>query len=104
MILQRKIDRAMKWSRDRRLRSEGRDPEQEALDAELARHGKGNWKQEEPLPSMDELIREEEAKRPLEKKDLFSLILSGMITLVPICVGLILLICLLTYAFFYFRF
>ena len=102
MILQRKIDRAVKWSRDRRLRAEGRDPEQEALEAEVARHGKGSWK-EEPLPTMEEIIREEEAKRPLEKQDVWSLILSAFITFVPICIGLICLICLLAYGFFYFR-
>ena len=102
MILQRKIDRAVKWSRDRRLRREGRDPEQEALDAEVARAGKGNWK-EEPLPSMEEIIREEEAKRPLEKGDMLSLILSALITFVPICLLLIGLICLIVYAFFFIR-
>ena len=102
MILQRKINRAVRWSHDRRLRAEGRDPEQEALEAEVARHGKGNWK-EEPLPSMEEIIREEEAQRPLEKGDFFSLVLSAMLTFVPICVGLICLICFLTYAFFFFR-
>ena len=102
MLLQRKINRAMKWSHDRRLLAEGRDPDREALDAEVARHGKGNWK-EEPLPSMEEIIREEEAKRPLEKGDMWSLILSAMITFVPICVGLICLICFLAYAFFFFR-
>lgn len=102
MLLQKKINRAMKWSRDRRLRSEGRDPEQEALEAEIARHGKGKWKEEE-LPSMEEIIREEEANRPLEKKDTFSLIVSGLITLVPICVVLLLLIWLLVYIFFFVR-
>ena len=103
MLLQGKINRAMKWSRDRRLRSEGRDPEQEALDAEAARHGKGNWKKEEALPSMEEIIREEKENRPLEKKDVLPLILSGMITLIPVCVGLICLICFLVYAFFFIR-
>lgn len=101
MLLQKKIDRAMKWSRDRRLRSEGRDPEQEALEAEIARHGKGKWK-EDALPSMEEIIREEK-NRPLEKKDTFSLILSGLITLVPICLGLLLLMWLLVYIFFFVR-
>ena len=102
MILQRKINRAVKWSRDRRLRAEGRDPEQEALEAEVARHGKGSW-QEEPLPTMEEIIREEEASRPLEKGDFLSLVLSAMLTFVPICVGLICLICLLAYGFFFFH-
>ena len=103
MILQRKINRAMKWSRDRRLRSEGRDPEQEALEAEVARAGKGNWKEDNDLPSMEEIIREEEAKRPLEKGDMFSLIVSGLITLFPICLAVILLICGLVWAFFFIR-
>ena len=102
MILQKKINRAVKWSRDRRHRREGRDPEQEALEAEIARKGKGNWK-EEPLPSMEEIIREEEAQRPLEKGDFFSLVFSAMVTFVPICLGLICLICLLVYAFFFFH-
>ena len=65
MLLQGKINRAMKWSRDRRLRREGRDPEQEALNEELKRHGKGNWKKEEALPSMEEIIREEQENSPL---------------------------------------
>ena len=103
MLLQGKINRAMKWSRDRRLRSEGRDPEQEALDAEVKRQGKGNWKKEEALPSMEEIIREEKENRPLEKQDMLPLILSGMITLIPICLGLICLICFLVYAFFFIR-
>ena len=101
MLLQGKINRAMKWSRDRRLRREGRDPEQEALNEELKRHGKGNWKKEEALPSMEEIIREEQENRPLEKGDMWPLILSGLVTLVPICLGLICLICLITYAFFF---
>ena len=29
MLLQRKVDRAMKWSRERSLRAEGIDPEEE---------------------------------------------------------------------------
>ena len=103
MLLQGKINRAMKWSRDRRLRSEGRDPEQEALEAEVSRHGKGNWKKEEALPSMEEIIREEQENRPLDKKDMLPLIFSGMITLVPVCLGLICLICFLVYAFFFIR-
>ncbi len=101
MLLQRKINRAMKWSRDRRLRAEGKDPEREALEKEVASHGKGKWKEE--LPSMEEIIREEEANRPLEKKDTFSLILSGMITLVPVVVVLLAILFLLVYIFFFVR-
>ena len=32
---------------------------------------------------------------------MWPLILSGLVTLVPICLGLICLICLVTYAFFF---
>mgnify|MGYP000279585855 CR=1 FL=1 len=38
MLLQRKVDRAMKWSRERSLRAEGIDPEEEELKAELKKH------------------------------------------------------------------
>lgn len=95
MLFQRKINRAMKWSRDQKLRAEGRDPEQEELDRELKNKGKGKWK-EEPLPSMEEL-KEEANQVQLEKGDLFAMIFSALITIVPICLGLLLLICLLGY-------
>lgn len=101
MLLQRKIDRAMKWSRERRMRHDGRDPEQEALDAEVASHGKGKGKD---LPSMEEL-RAEELKllqeQPMDKKDVFAMILSGFVTVFPICVAAIGVICLLTWLFFF---
>ncbi len=101
MFLQRKIDRAMKWSRERRMRQDGRDPEQEELEAELARHGKGKGKD---LPSMEEL-REQELKllqeQPMEKKDVWAMILSGLLTVFPICLALIALMCLLTWLFFF---
>ncbi len=101
MLLQRKIDRAMKWSRERRMRQDGRDPEQEALDAEVASHGKGKGKD---LPSMEEL-RAEELKllqdQPIEKKDVLAMILSGFVTVFPICVALIGAVCLLTWLFFF---
>ena len=54
MLLQRKVDRAMKWSRERSLRAEGIDPEEEELKAELKKHsGK-----KDSAPSMEELIAE----------------------------------------------
>lgn len=102
MLLQKKIDRAVKWSRDRRLRAEGRDPEQEALEREVKSHGKGKWK-EEPLPTMEEIIREEEAKRPLEKGDMWSLILSGMLVFIPVVAGILGLLFLIVYLFFFVR-
>ena len=100
MFLQRKINRAMKWSRERKMREEGRDPEQEALEAEVRSAGKGKWKEEDPLPSMEEL-RAEEEKLQLEKGDLPAMIGSGFLTIFPACVLVILVICLLTYLFFF---
>ncbi len=101
MLLQRKVDRAMKWSRERRMRQDGRDPEQEALDAEVASHGKGKGKD---LPSMEEL-RAEELKllqeQPIENKDVAALVISGLVTVVPICLAAIGGICLLCWLFFF---
>ena len=101
MLLQRKIDRAMKWSRERRMRADGRDPEQEALDAEVAAAGKGKGKD---LPSMEELRAEEMQRlqeQPIEVKDVLSMILSGFLTVFPLGAGAILLICGLTWLFFF---
>ena len=90
----------MKWSRERKMRAEGRDPEQEALDREVQNHGKGKWKEE--LPTVEEL-REEEDKLQLEKGDLPAMIGSAFLTIFPVCVLALLLICLLVYLFFFVR-
>lgn len=102
MLLQRKIDRAMKWSRERKMREEGRDPEQEALEAEIQSQGKGKWKEKEALPSMEELI-EEEKKLQLEKGDLPAMIGAAFLTIFPVCVIAVLVICLLVWLFFFVR-
>ena len=99
MFLQRKIDRAVRWSRERKMRAEGRDPEQEAVEEELRNHGKGTWKKESPLPSMEEIRREEE-ELGLTPKDMFSLIFSGMITILPVVIGMLALLCLVVYLLF----
>ena len=99
MFLQRKIDRAVKWSRDRKLREEGRNPDQEAVDEQLQNHGKGAWKKESPLPSMEEIRREEE-ELGLTPKDMFSLIFSGMFTIMPVVIGILALLCLVVYLLF----
>jgi len=99
MLLKRKIDRALEWSRRRRLIADGRDPDQEELDAEVARHGKGKGE----LPSMEELRAEqleELQNAPLEKGDFLSMVIAGFLTIFPVCIGLILLICLVAYLFF----
>ena len=100
MLLKGKVDRAMKWSHDRRLRADGRDPEQEELEEEIRKAGKGKG---EPLPSIEELRAEqlEELKNePIENKDVFSMIAAAFLTIFPVCVGLIVLICLIAYLFF----
>ena len=99
MFLQRKIDRAVRWSRERKLREEGRDPEQEALEEELKNQGKGSWKKESPLPSMEE-IRLEEQELGLAPRDMFSLVFSGMITIMPVVIGILALLCLVVYLMF----
>ena len=97
MFLDKKIRRAIQLTRDRRLRAQGRDPEQEALEARVRNRGKGEWKEE--LPTMEELL-EEEDRLQLEKGDLPALILSAFLTIVPVCVLVILVICLVAYLFF----
>lgn len=100
MLLKRKVDRAMEWSRKRRMREDGRDPEKEELEAEIKKAGKGKG---EDLPSMEELRKEEIeklSKEPIEKKDTFSMIVSAFITIFPACVGVLLLICLIVLLFF----
>lgn len=54
MLLRRKVDRAMKWSRDRSLQAEGIDPEEEELKAELRKHSS----KKEEIPSREELMAE----------------------------------------------
>ena len=96
MLLQRKIDRAMKWSRDRGLRAEGVDPEKEEIQAELRKHSA----KKEEIPSMEELIAQEnKGIGKSGKGDVKAMILSAMITIFPVCLGVILLICLVAYFF-----
>lgn len=100
MLLKRKIERALEWSRHRRLRSEGRNPEQEELDAEVRKHGKGKGE----LPSIEELRAEELEQlnnARFEKGDVPAMIISAFVTIVPVCIGVIVLICLLVYLFFF---
>ena len=102
MFLQRKINRAMKWSRERKMRAEGRDPEQEALEADLKNRGKGKWKQEEELPTMEELRKEEEELQ-VEKGDVPAMIGAAFLTIFPVCVLALLAICVAVYLFFFVR-
>ena len=99
MFLQRKIDRAVRWSRERKLREQGIDPEQEALEEAVKSGGKGQWKENSPLPSMEEILREEQ-ELGLQKQDMFALIFSGLITIVPVVLLILLAILAVVYLFF----
>lgn len=97
MLLRRKVDRAMKWSRDRSLQAEGIDPEEEELKAELRKHSS----KKADIPSMEKLMAEEKQKelQNLQKGEVRALILSAMITIFPAALGVILLIVLIAYFF-----
>lgn len=94
MLLQRKVDRAMKWSRDRAMREDGMDPEEEELKAALRKQSG-----QDPLPSMEELRAEAMEAEKVTKGETFTMILSAMITILPVCVILVLLICLVGFLF-----
>lgn len=99
MLLKKKVERAMRWSRERRMRADGRDPEQEALEAELKNKGKA-----QDLPSMEELRAEElEAlqNESIDSKSVMAMIVSAFLTIFPVCVAAIVVICLVAYFFFF---
>ena len=99
MFLQRKIDRALRWSRHRKLREQGRDPEQEELEEAAKTHGKGQWKEKSQLPSMEEILREEQ-ELGIEKQDMFALIFSGLITILPVVLLILVAIFAVVYLLF----
>ena len=94
MLLRRKVDRAMKWSRARSLQAEGIDPEEEELKAELRKHSS----KKEEIPSREELMAEEKQKelQNLEKGEVRALILSAVC---PAALGVSRLIVLIAYSF-----
>ena len=99
MLLKRKVERALEWSRRRRLIADGRDPDQEELDAEVRSHGKGKGN----LPSIEELRAEqmEEMNQvELEKGDFKAMVIAAFLTIFPVCVIAILAICLVAYLLF----
>ena len=99
MFLQRKINRALRWSRERKLREQGIDPEQQALEEEVKSQGKGQWKEKSQLPSMEEILREER-ELGIEKQDMFALIFSGLITILPVVILILAAIFAVVYLFF----
>ena len=99
MFLQRKINRALRWSRERKLREQGIDPEQLELEQAADAAGKGQWKEKSELPSMEEILREERVLG-LGKEDMFALILSGLITILPVVLLILAAIFAVVYLFF----
>lgn len=85
MLLQRKIDRAIKWARERRKGAQGA-PEADPNQPEKP----------EDLPPVEDLVEKEE-RLTLEKGDLKAMILAGLMTILPVCLLALLLICLLAY-------
>ena len=70
-----------------------------ALEEQARSHGKGKWKEKSPLPSMEEILREEQ-ELGLGRQDMFALILSGLITIVPVVLLILLVIFLVVYLVF----
>ena len=99
MFLQKKINRALRWSRERKLREQGIDPEQLELEQQARMGGKGQWKEKSDLPSMEEILREER-ELGLGREDLFALILSGLVTILPVVLLILLAIFAVVYLFF----
>ncbi len=94
MFLRKKILRAFRLTRERRLRAEGRDPERE--------NPGGGTGEADALPTPEELLEAENRLR-LEKEDLPALITAALITIVPACLPAMLGICLAAYLFFFAR-
>lgn len=78
----RKVERAMKWSRERRAKADGVPVNEDGtID-------------EENLPTMDEL-REVNIQDEMEKGDLGAMILAGFLTIIPIAVAVLVVLGLL---------
>ena len=82
MLFQRKIDRAQKWLRERNGVSE--DVQQHTGEGEL--------------PSMEELKAEAQSEIHLDKGDLPAMIIAALITILPACILVLLL--LVSFVFF----
>ena len=85
MMFQRKLDRAMRWSRKRRMKEDGKEIPEE-IDGE------------EELPT-DEELRAEGQNIELEKGDMRAMLIAGLITILPVCVIVLLLLGLLCILF-----
>ncbi len=81
MLFQRRVDRAFQWLKQRT----GNDKQPEAS-------GEGD------LPSVEELRAEAQEEMELEKGDLFAMILSALIVILPVC--LLALLAMVGFAFF----
>ncbi|MBP3305682.1 MAG: hypothetical protein J6L24_06910 [Oscillospiraceae bacterium] len=92
MFFRKKIDRAMKWSRERRMKADGGNSE-----------APEEQNREEMLPSMEELRAqelEELNNEPVSGKEIATMILSAFLTIFPVCVAVLLLLCAAVYFLF----
>lgn len=80
MFFQKKLDRALKWLKDRNAYQ-------------------GQEQADEEQPSADEL-RQESKQLQLEKGDLPALIISAMLTFIPICLIILLVLSSLFFLLF----
>lgn len=95
MLFPGKINRAMKWAREQRMREEGLDPEKEELRRLNAKHGSA----ESDLPTPEELKKESQEIK-VTGREMGELVLTGMITIVPICLLILLAIVLVAFTLF----
>ncbi|MBP3673407.1 MAG: hypothetical protein J6J18_06215 [Oscillospiraceae bacterium] len=84
MIFEKKFRAARKWLRRKNHTSEEQD-------TPLS---------EEELPTMEEL-RQEENKLELEKGDLPAMMLAGLLTILPVCLLVLLGMCLIAFLIFF---
>lgn len=99
MLFPGKINRAMKWAREQRMREEGLDPEKEELKEELRRLNAKHGSAESDLPTPEELKKESQEIK-VTGREMGELVLTGMITIVPICLLILLAIALVAFALF----
>lgn len=97
MFYQRKLDRAMKWNKEQRMRAEGLDPEEEEIKEELRKHSRPMGSD---LPTPEEIREEAKEEMHVEKGDMPAMIFSAMITILPVCLAVLLVLALIAMLLF----
>lgn len=85
MFFRKKLEKSMKWHHEK-------------AQGQPAAASEGL----EDLPSMEELKEEAREEVTLEKGDLPAMILAGMLTILPACLAVLLILCLLVVGFLFF--